>query len=75
MVLEAGPGKGVYGARVTGGGSGGVVCVLSWGKEAKQTVKDIYRQYKRKINKKLFFFSGSNHGALSLNYLKSKLTL
>lgn len=29
LVLEAGPAAGLYGAKITGGGSGGTVCVLS----------------------------------------------
>ena len=29
LVLEAGPDAGLYGAKITGGGSGGTVCVLS----------------------------------------------
>lgn len=66
-VMEAGPENGVYGARVTGGGSGGTVCVLSYGKEGKQTVKEIYQKYKAKVNKKIFLFSGSNNGAFYLN--------
>lgn len=67
MVREAGPESYVYGARITGGGSGGTVCVLSYGKEGKQAVKEIYNQYKKKLNKKLFYFTGSSHGALFLN--------
>ena len=44
MIRDAGPGSGVFGARVSGGGNGGTVCILSYGKEGKNTVKDIYRQ-------------------------------
>ena len=67
MVRDAGPGRGVFGARVSGGGNGGTVCILSYGKEGKNTVKEIYRNYKQIKNQKLFFFSGSSHGAYSLN--------
>ena len=67
MIRDAGPGSGVFGARVSGGGNGGTVCILSYGKEGKSTVKDIYRQYKQIKKQKLFFFSGSSHGAFSLN--------
>jgi L-arabinokinase len=67
MVKEAGPENNVYGARITGGGSGGTVCVLSYGKEGKQAVKEIYNRYKSGMNKKLFYFTGSSHGALFLN--------
>jgi L-arabinokinase len=67
MVQEAGPEKGVFGARITGGGSGGTVCVLNYGKEGKRSVKEIFKLYKEERNKKLFYFSGSSPGALFLN--------
>jgi galactokinase len=67
MVSNAGTANGVYGARVSGGGNGGTVCVLSYGKEGKKTVKEIYRKYKQIKKQKLFFFSGSSHGAYALN--------
>ena len=67
MVRDAGPGNGVYGARVSGGGNGGTVCILSYGKEGKQAVKDIHKKYQEMMKQKLFFFSGSSQGAYSLN--------
>ncbi len=67
MVREAGAGNGVFGARVSGGGNGGTVCVLSYGKAGKDAVKEIYWKYKNMKKQKLFFFSGSSHGAYTLN--------
>jgi L-arabinokinase len=67
MIRDAGPANGVFGARVSGGGNGGTVCILSYGKEGKNAVKEIYRKYKQIKKQKLFFFSGSSHGAYSLN--------
>jgi len=67
MVRDAGPALGVFGARVSGGGNGGTVCILSYGKEGKNAVKEIYRKYKQIKKQKLFFFSGSSQGAYSLN--------
>jgi L-arabinokinase len=67
MIRDAGPTHGMFGARVSGGGNGGTVCVLSYGKEGKNAVKEIYRKYKQIKKQKLFFFSGSSHGAYSLN--------
>ena len=67
MVKDAGADKGVYGARVSGGGNGGTVCILSYGKEGKNSVKEIYARYKKELKRKLFLFSGSSHGALILN--------
>src|SRR5688572_3446923 len=65
--MVRGAANGVYGARVTGGGNGGTVCVLSYDKAGKKTVKEIHRQYQRLVKKKLFFFSGSSQGAYVLN--------
>jgi galactokinase len=67
MVRDAGTNKGVFGARVSGGGNGGTVCILSYGKEGKNSVKEIYGRYKKELKRKLFLFSGSSHGAYKLN--------
>jgi L-arabinokinase len=67
LVREAGYKNGVFGARVSGGGNGGTVCVLSYGKEGKNAVKDIFREYKQLKKQKLFFFTGSSNGAYILN--------
>src|SRR6188768_2647770 len=67
MIRDAGSARGVFGARVSGGGNGGTVCILSYDKEGKKTVKEIYGKYKQIKKQKLFFFSGSSHGAYSLN--------
>jgi len=67
LVGDAGAANGVYGARVSGGGNGGTVCILSYGKEGKSAVKEIYRIYKDMTKKKLFFFAGSSQGAYTLN--------
>ena len=67
MVRDAGTNNGVFGARVSGGGNGGTVCILSYGKEGKNSVKEIYGRYKKELKRKLFLFSGSSHGAYKLN--------
>lgn len=67
LVRDAGADSGVFGARVSGGGNGGTVCVLSYGKEGKEAVKEIYLKYRQIKKQKLFFFSGSSHGAYTLN--------
>ncbi len=48
--------KGVYGAKITGEGSGGTVAILCIGEKGKQAVKDIWTQYQEKngIDVKLF---------------------
>jgi L-arabinokinase len=44
-------GKGVFGAKITGGGSGGTVCVLSVGEEGKETVNKIHSAYQEKLGR------------------------
>jgi galactokinase len=48
--------KGIYGAKITGGGSGGTVAILCVGEKGKQAVRDIWTQYQEKngIEVKLF---------------------
>jgi L-arabinokinase len=63
----AGTARGVYGARVSGGGSGGTVVVLSGGQAGKEAVWSLYQECQEKFGKKLFFFTGSSDGSLTLN--------
>lgn len=55
MVKEQ-KGKGVYGAKITGGGSGGTVCVLAVGDEGLQTTKKIHQDYQIEIGKETKLF-------------------
>ncbi len=65
-VKSAGIGSRVYGARITGGGSGGTVCILSQGREGLATARRIYEEYRREHKIPSFFFTGSSDGALYL---------
>ncbi|MBD0333310.1 MAG: hypothetical protein ICV66_11700, partial [Chitinophagaceae bacterium] len=67
MVRQCGCDSGIYGARITGGGSGGTVVVLCFGKEGKHSIKKIFHQYKQSSKKKIHLFSGSENGAFFLN--------
>jgi L-arabinokinase len=48
--------KGVYGAKITGGGSGGTVCILCEGEEGLQTARNIHHQYQEKHSRQVKFF-------------------
>jgi galactokinase len=48
--------RGVYGAKITGGGSGGTVCILCKGEEGKATAKEIWQQYEQKHGIEVAFF-------------------
>jgi galactokinase len=40
--------QGVHGARITGGGSGGTVCIMCVGEKGKQAVRDIWNEYQER---------------------------
>ena len=57
MVKAAGPLNGVFGAKITGGGSGGTVCVLCRGEEGVETAKRIFGVYRAQVGMELKFIS------------------
>lgn len=61
MVREAG--SGVHGARITGGGSGGAVCILCEGATGVETAKEIWSKYRQQYKMRTLFFKGSSSGA------------
>jgi L-arabinokinase len=65
MVAAAGPAKGLYGARITGGGSGGTVAVLGRA-DARAAVERIARDYEAYTGRRARVFSGSSSGAEAL---------
>jgi galactokinase len=48
--------KGIYGARVTGGGQGGTVCLLAVGEEGKEAVKGLHLDLCGRFNQELALF-------------------
>ena len=48
--------QGIYGAKITGGGSGGTVCLLAVGEEGHSTAKKIHQQFCEKYQAALVFF-------------------
>ncbi|XP_052620292.1 L-arabinokinase [Lactuca sativa] len=61
----------LYGAKITGGGSGGTICVL--GKNSPQTrqrITQIQKRYQNATGYKPFVFEGSSPGAGKFGYLK-----
>lgn len=70
MVKEAGASGGVYGARVTGGGSGGTVCILADNLKGEATVQKIKQHYEAKYGCRVYLFEGSSAGGYSRRYKK-----
>jgi L-arabinokinase len=62
LAREAGPARGIYGAKITGGGSGGTVAILGR-RDAEPSVRAIARRYAEVTGLEPFVFSGSSGGA------------
>ncbi|MFN2509997.1 MAG: galactokinase [Pyrinomonadaceae bacterium] len=68
LVRAAGVGRGLYGAKVTGGGSGGTVAVLGR-RDAGTVVAEVAHSYEEKTGHKPYIFSGSSPGSASFGHL------
>jgi L-arabinokinase len=68
LVRAAGPKKGLYGAKITGGGSGGTVAVLSH-REAGEAIEEVVAIYARETGYRPYIFSGSSQGSAAFGYL------
>ena len=69
LVRKIGNTQGLYGAKITGGGSGGTVAVL--GDRASQAaIERVAEEYERRTNYRPFIFSGSSPGAATFGHLR-----
>jgi L-arabinokinase len=66
---ERGVARRIYGAKITGGGSGGTVAVLA-GAEAGETVRAIARQYTEESGRETCIFEGSSPGAARIGAIR-----
>lgn len=71
LARAAGPLRGLYGAKITGGGSGGTVAVLGRA-DAQATVLDIAERYATETGRTPQIFSGSSPGAAAFAHLGLK---
>jgi L-arabinokinase len=62
LVRRAGPAAGLFGAKITGGGSGGTVAILGHA-EAGGAVGEVARLYRDQTGREPYLFSGSSPGA------------
>lgn len=65
LVKSAGPSAGLYGARITGGGSGGTVAVLGR-PDASLALARIADQYERETGYRPYVFAGSSPGVAAV---------
>ncbi|MDQ3135678.1 MAG: GHMP kinase, partial [Acidobacteriota bacterium] len=69
LVREAGAAAGLYGAKITGGGSGGTVAVLGRS-DAGKSIEAITKEYARRTGHEPFVISGSSPGAGVFGHLE-----
>jgi L-arabinokinase len=68
-VREAGPKNGLYGARITGGGSGGTVAVLGR-RDAGDAMATVANRYADETGYQPYVFSGSSPGSTAFGFLR-----
>lgn len=69
LVREAGPGQGLYGAKITGGGSGGTVAVLGQ-RDSRPAVIGVAEKYAQETGHSPHIFAGSSPGSAKFGHLK-----
>lgn len=69
LVREAGPAGGLYGAKITGGGSGGTVAVLGDG-DVRQAIAAVAEKYAEETGRVPYIFSGSSPGGVAFGHLR-----
>jgi L-arabinokinase len=69
LARENGPREGIYGAKITGGGSGGTVAILSR-RDAGPVVARVAEKFARETGYQPYVFSGSSPGSAEFGHLK-----
>jgi L-arabinokinase len=64
LARAEGPGAGLYGARITGGGSGGTVAVIGR-KDASGAIARVAEAYERETGYRPHVFAGSSPGVVA----------
>jgi galactokinase len=69
LARAAGPARGIYGAKITGGGSGGTVALLG-DVSAGETVRAIAREYAGETGRDAYVFEGTSPGAARIGAIR-----
>jgi len=69
LVRREGPGAGLFGAKITGGGSGGTVAVLG-DHTSRDAVERVAAAYANETGHRPYIFSGSSNGNLAFGHLR-----
>jgi len=73
-VRSRGPQKGLYGAKITGGGSGGTIAVLGQKDALENEIPVITREYKRLTGLEAELFEGTSPGAIEFGAYRYTFT-
>lgn len=73
LVREVGARGGLYGAKITGGGSGGTVAILGR-RDAGAAVEHVIGEYERVMNHEPYIFAGSSPGSAAFGFIKLEST-
>ncbi len=69
LVHDLGTARGLYGAKITGGGSGGTVAILGR-RDAEDAVAEVARRYGEETGHAPYVFSGSSPGSAAFGHFK-----
>jgi L-arabinokinase len=69
LAREAGARRGIHGAKITGGGSGGTVAILA-NADAGPAVRDIARRYSTETGRDAHIFEGTSPGAARVGAIR-----
>ena len=72
LVKKIGIGNGLYGAKITGGGSGGTVAVLGR-QDASGIIEKVVAEYQKQTGYQPYIFKGSSPGTTEFGYLSLQL--
>ena len=69
LARAAGPARGIHGAKITGGGSGGTVALLA-DASAGDAVRAIAREYSDQTGRAAYVFEGTSPGAARIGAIR-----
>jgi L-arabinokinase len=72
MVRRKGPAAGLFGAKITGGGSGGTVAVLG-DQKSRAAIERVAAHYASETGYQSYIFNGSSPGALAFGYQRLRM--
>lgn len=73
LVRREGPSAGLFGAKITGGGSGGTVAVLG-DQTSRSAIERVAATYAHETGHNAYIFTGSSSGSSSFGYLRLSLS-